>query len=407
MRQRTLLRNLPLWLAKAIFSLLCVSSVAAQSDQTLYSFTGGADGNSPLSNLILDKAGNLYGTTFVGGAYGDGEVFELTHNQAGEWTETVLYSFTGGVDGADPYYAGVIFDSSGNLYGTTTGGGTSNFGTVFELTPSGGGWSETVLHSFAGGKDGQSPYAGLTFDAAGNLYGTTYEGGVFGDGTVFELKPEAGGQWHETVIHAFDLTDGDAPAGGVVLDSAGNIYGVTEGGGASTGGVVYELVKSSNGSWKEKLLHGFGSGSDGSSPYAEQLVFDSKGNLYGTTMGGGAQQSGTIFELSPSTGGSWREAVLYSFNTAIEGNPYSGLIFDSKGNLYGTCANGNGESTVGAVFQLNQKTGKWSGRNLFLFTRTDGEFPEGGLAIDGAGNLYGTTALGGAFNQGAVFELIP
>jgi uncharacterized repeat protein (TIGR03803 family) len=406
MQQANLLRNLALSFALAIVSLVCVAKSAAQTDQTLYSFTGGTDGDNPLSNLILDKAGNLYGTTFVGGAYGYGVVFELTPKTAGEWTETVLYSFRGGVDGGVPYYSGVIFDASGNLYGTTSGGGTLNFGTVFELTPNGSSWSETVLHSFAGGKDGQAPFAGVTFDATGNLYGTTSGGGPYGDGTVFELKHEDSGAWEEGVIHAFNQTDGYVPAGGVVLDGQGNIYGVTQGGGAYKAGVAYELVHSSTG-WTEKILHSFGSGSDGIDPYEEQLVFDSQGNLYGTTLGGGAHQSGTVFELSPGPGGSWGEHILLSFNGAVESNPYSGLIFDSKGNLYGTCANGNGETTVGSVFELSRKKGKWNENILFLFTRSNGEFPEGSLVLDAAGDLYGTTLLGGAFNQGVVFELTP
>jgi uncharacterized repeat protein (TIGR03803 family) len=398
--------SLLLALAMATMNLLCSTTAAALTDLTLYSFTGGSDGGDPLSNLVMDAAGNLYGTTFVGGAYGAGEVFELSHNPGANWTETVLYSFTGGLDGANPYYSGVIFDASGNLYGTTVGGGTSNLGTVFELTPTESGWSEKVLYSFAAGLDGASPYAGLVFNGAGSLYGTSYAGGAYDDGTVFELTPTGKGQWIETVIHTFNETNGSAPAGELVFDRQGNLYGVTQGGGNSKAGVAFELVRSSTGRWTGEILHSFTGGSDGSSPYTERLVLDALGNLYGTTIGGGASQLGTVFRLSRNAAGAWREVVLYSFNGALAANPYSGLILDGNGNLYGTCANGNGESTVGAVFELSLKAdGNWSENNLLLFTRQNGEFPEGSLVADESGNLYGTTWLGGAYSMGVVFEI--
>jgi uncharacterized repeat protein (TIGR03803 family) len=320
----------------------------------------------------------------------------------------VLYSFTGGADGANPYYAGVIFDASGNLYGTTAGGGASSLGTVFELTRNGSEWNEKVLYSFAGGADGASPYAGLVFDAAGDLYGTTYYGGSYDDGTVFELIHGSTGEWTEKVIYTFDETNGDAPVGGLISDREGNLYGVTEGGGDSHAGVAYKLVPTSDGSWNGETLYSFAGGADGSGPYAERLVFDRKGNLHGTTNGGGAFQAGTVFQLSRGTAGSWKETVLYSFDPSVEGNPTSGLIFDGKENLYGTCSNGNGETTVGAVFKLSpQPNGEWSEHNLVFFDRTNGEFPEGSLLGDSAGNLYGTTWLGGADNMGVVFEIIP
>jgi uncharacterized repeat protein (TIGR03803 family) len=407
MIRKKLFSALLLVLALGTTNLLCVANLGAQTDLTLYNFTGGSDGEDPLSNLVMDRAGNLYGTTFVGGAYGFGEVFEVKREAGGVWTEAALYSFTGGLDGANPYYAGVVLDGSGNLYGTTVLGGTSNLGTVFELTPTKSGWNESVLYSFAGGTDGASPYAGLVFDTTGNLYGTTYNGGAYNDGTVFELKPAGEGQWTETVIHTFDGSDGAAPAGGVVLDAEGNVYGVTQGGGNSKAGVVFELVPSSTG-WQHKVLHSFSGGKDGSSPYAETLIFDRDANLYGTTDGGGAFQRGVVFRLSRNAGGTWNESVLYSFDGTLAANPNSGLIRDGKGNLYGTCANGNGETTVGAVFELSPEAGgKWSERNLLLFTRDNGEFPEGSLVGDRSGNLYGTTWLGGVSNEGVVFEITP
>ncbi len=408
MRRMKLLPCLLLVFALGAMIFLYAAAAGAQTEVTLYNFTGGSDGGDPLSNLVMDAAGNLYGTTFVAGTYGAGEVFELSRNGAGGWKESVLYSFTGGVDGANPYYAGVIFDAFGNLYGTTVGGGASNLGTVFQLTKNGNEWSEKVLYSFAGGADGAAPYAGLVFDTAGNLYGTTYYGGSYDDGTIFEVIRGGKGQWTQKVIYTFNETNGDAPAGGLILDREGNLYGVTQGGGNSHAGVVYKLTPLSDGNWNGEILYAFTGGADGSGPYAERLVFDRKGNLYGTTNGGGDFQRGTVFQLFRNKAGSWNETVLYSFDGSVAANPTSGLIFDGKENLYGTCSNGNGESTVGAVFELSpQPGGGWSERNLVLFNRVDGEFPEGSLLGDSAGDIYGTTWLGGAENMGVVFEVVP
>lgn len=389
----------------AVVAILGVS-LSAQTEQTLYNFTGATDGGDPLSSLVMDAAGNLYGTTFVAGAYGAGEVFELSPNSTGGWTESVLYSFTGGADGANPYYADVILDASGNLYGTTVEGGAYNMGAVFELTRTSSGWSESVLYSFAGGKDGANPYAGLLFDAARNLYGTTYAGGGDNAGTVFELSPGGGGQWTEKVIHTFDVKNGDSPTGGLVFDSHGSLYGVTQGGGANGYGVVFKLTPAAGGSWTGNVLHNFNGKTEGGFPYAERLIFDASGNLYGTTEGGGAFQKGTVFRLSQSTAGSWKEQVLFSFEGNVAANPNSGVILDEAGNLYGTCSNGNGETTVGAVFELTPGSdGRWTETNIHLFNRSDGEFPEGALLRDAAGNLYGTTWLGGADSMGVVFEI--
>lgn len=390
----------------AFSSVLC-APLSSQTERTLYSFTGGADGDDPLSTLVMDTAGNLYGTTFVGGAYGAGEVFELSPGAAG-WTETVLYSFTGGADGAYPYYADVIFDGAGNLYGTTVQGGANNLGVVFELTPTASGWKESVLYSFRGAKDGANPYAGVAFDAAGNLYGTTYAGGTASVGTVFELSPAGNGTWTEKVIQTFNQNNGGSPAGGLVVDGKGNLYGLTPSGGSAGCGVVYKLARGANGTWTENVLHNFTGGGDGGFPYAERLIFDAAGNLYGTTYEGGAFQDGTVFRLWQNSAGQWKEQVLFSFEGNVAKNPNSGLILDPAGDLYGTTSNGNGESTVGAVFELTPGSGgRWTESNLHLFNRTDGEFPEGALVRDAAGNLYGTTWLGGASAQGAVFEITP
>ncbi|MGA9355104.1 MAG: choice-of-anchor tandem repeat GloVer-containing protein, partial [Terriglobales bacterium] len=253
---------------------LLATSVCADGEKILHRFGKGSDGAYPYAGLIFDTSGNLYGTTFFGGAQEAGTVFELAPKAKGGWTEKVLYSFGGGTDGANPY-ASVVFDAADNLYGTTYQGGDYTSGTVFELTPNGsGGWTEKVLHSFGNGTDGADPYASLIFDTFGNLYGTTYQGGVYGLGTVFELTPKRGG-------------------------------------------------------WREKVVHSFGAGTDGANPYAS-LVFDAAGNLYGTTYQGGVYSSGTAFELTPKGGGGWREKILYSFGNVPDGaDPYASMVFDT------------------------------------------------------------------------------
>jgi uncharacterized repeat protein (TIGR03803 family) len=210
-------------------------------------------------------------------------VFELTPTAGGGWTEKVLYSFGNGTDGAYPL-AGLIFDAARNLYGTTSGGGTYGDGTVFELTPAGGGgWTEKVLYSFGNGTDGSDPWAGLIFDAVGNLYGTTYGGGTYNYGTVFELTPTAGGGWTEKVLHNFNYngTDGDYPYAGLIFDAARNLYGTTLGGGTYNSGTVFR-VNAVGGRVRVQVLHSFGNGTAGWEPYAG-LIFDAVGNLYGTT----------------------------------------------------------------------------------------------------------------------------
>jgi uncharacterized repeat protein (TIGR03803 family) len=280
---------------------------AAPVETVLHSFAGApGDGANPSAGLIADSKGNLFGTTVLGGAFASGVVFKL----APGGSETVLYSFTGGSDGAGPA-AGLIADSSGNLYGTASGGGASNAGVVFKLGPGG---TETVLHSFTGGSDRASSVAGLIADGSGNLYGTTEAGGrsgsgciVVGCGVVFKLGPDG----TETVLHAFTGSDGANPQAGLIADGSGNLYGTTYAGGGSNAGVVFKLSPSGT----ETVLYTFTGGSDGGFPLAG-LIADSSGNLYGTTAGGGAQPPvcggggcGVVFKLSPSG----TETVLYSF----------------------------------------------------------------------------------------------
>jgi uncharacterized repeat protein (TIGR03803 family) len=307
-------------------------------------------------------------------------------------TYTVLHRFTG-ADGANPY-AGLVGDSAGNLYGTTSDGGASGYGVVFKVNKTG----ETVLYSFTGGADGAKPLAGLIRDLAGNLYGTTFSGGASGYGVVFKLDTTG----TETVLHSFTEKPGGAnPEAGLIQDSAGNLYGTTGGGGASGLGVAFKLDTTGT----EKLLHSFTGGADGESPQAG-LIRDAAGNFSGTTYKGGGASGcgdrgcGVVFKLD-TTG---TETVLYSFpGTEADGAyPYSGLIRDSAGNLYGTTYAG-GASHNGVVFKLDT-----TGTETVLYSfigGVDGGLPYAGLTRDLAGNLYGTTYSGGASNNGVVFKL--
>jgi len=265
----------------------------------------GKDGNNPSPGLVFDKAGNLYGTTTLGGTYGNGVVFKLTHESNGEWTETVLHSFRS-ADGVTPN-GDLVIDGAGNLYGTTQGGGHGS-GLVFKLSPATK--IETVLHSFQG-TDGVNPSAGVIFDRAGNLYGTTYNGGALNNGTVFKLTPQPDGEWIETVLHSFKSADGNGPSTGLVFDTTGNLYGTTAVGGTYDDGVVFKLSPDPNGQWTETVLHSF-QGKDGSFSQA-RLVFDRAGNLYGTTTLGGTYGTGVVFKLTHESNGSWIESALYIF----------------------------------------------------------------------------------------------
>jgi uncharacterized repeat protein (TIGR03803 family) len=396
-------------LATMLVTLILSSSAWSQTTfKTLYNFKGSKDGTSPWAGLVFDAAGNLYGTTHEGGAKGFGTVFKLTPNGDGTWTKSTLYSFCSQPHCADGQYpwADLILDHSGNLYGTTAGGGAHNHGTVFELTPGSSGWTETVLYSFTGGGDGRFPYAGLIFDGNGNLYGTTVQGGSTAYGAVFELTPGSSG-WTETVLYSFmGGADGGNPYGSLIFDGNGNLYGTTNGGGGAGNGVVFELTPGSRG-WTESVLHSFNPSlnHDGAEPWA-RLVFDKVGNLYGTTVRGGAFGYGVIFQLTPNSNGKWSERKLHAFMDGKDGAyPVAGLVFDAAGNLYGT-AQGGGASGHGTVFKLTPiSTGGWTFRTLHQFTDHPGAYPSGDLVLDGAGNIYGT-AEGGAMS-GSVWEITP
>jgi len=359
----------------------------------LYSFgvTSG-DGNQPIAPLVSDSNGNLYGTTAGGGATGNGTVFELVKSSAGTYTEKVLYSFAGGTDGRGGY-AGLVIDASGNLYGTSQFGGANGLGMVFELVNSGGTYTEKVLHSFTGGSDGQEPNAGLVSDAAGNLYGTTFNNSccVGDNGAVFELV-NSSGTYTEKVLYTFTGGSNAGPIGPLTIDASGNLYGVannTSFGFPVYDPIVFKLVNSS-GTYSETILFTFPDKSDAP---GGGLLIDAAGNLYGTDTSIG------VYELVNSSG-TYTETTL---STAVGGSN-GGLIRDAAGNLYGT--------TSTAVFELVNSSGTYTATLLHTFgaagvCSADGQIPRSGLIMDAAGHLYGTTDGGGAIGGGTVFELFP
>jgi uncharacterized repeat protein (TIGR03803 family) len=377
-------------------SATAVPTAQAQTFNVFHSFTGSSDGANPLNGLVID-GGNLYGTGSYGGASNNGVVFKL--NIAG--VATVLHSFAGGADGANP--EGVLIkDKSGNLYGTTTAGGVSGTGTVFRVSAAG---VERVLYSFAGGTDGAIPEAGLAWDAAGNLYGTTTAGGANGNGTVFRLSPpkQKGTEWTETVLYSFGLgSDGTVPVGGVAFDGAGNLYGTTSAGGTFGYGTIFQLVPSGS-TWTETILHDFQNASDGAVPYAG-LIYKA-GNFYGGATEGGTAGGGTIFELTPGSSG-WTFTVLYSVPGWGISGPFRDLMMDPSGNLYGT-THCDGNNSAGTVYKLTPAPGSWTYTSLYVFTGgTDGLYSYSNLVFDN-GSIYGTTQEGGANGMGVVFQIAP
>lgn len=332
----------------------------------LYSFAGSPDGADPEARVIFGPDGALYGTTMAGGSGcngqpGCGTVFKLRPSPTAcktalcPGTETVLYSFEDLPDGAFPGYGDLIFDQAGNIYGTTSTGGRSHDGTVFELTRSGSGWTESLLYSFAG-DDGQTPLSDVILDNAGNLYGTTQGGGLYGVGTVFQLTYSTETGWTENVLYSFQNgSDGGFPQAGLIFDQSGNLYGATADGGSGGGGTVFKLARSGGGSWTYSLVYSF-TGDDGCGPVGK-LVLDAAGSLWGATDCDGAYHAGSVFKLTPSNGG-WIYRSLYDF-----------------------CAGG--------------------------YPCSDGHFSHCTVVFDAAGNLYGTTSQGGQYNGGVVWEITP
>jgi uncharacterized repeat protein (TIGR03803 family) len=403
-------------------TVVAAQAALAQTFTVLHNFTGGQDGANPTAGLTMDRGGNLYGTANVGGYMGGycgnfrgcGTVFKMTHTNGG-WLFTPLYNFTGDNDGAVPE-ARVIIGPNGTLYGTTIIGGGSGCnsgdgcGTIFNLKPSPTAckavfcrWTDTVLYSVTGGSGGANPELGdLVFDQAGNIYGTT-TGGAYGQGIVFELTPSNGGWTERTLYHL----GSDMPVSGVIFDKSGNLYGTTSQGGIYGFGMVYELTPSGDG-WVENTLYSFQGGSDGENPWGG-LIFDDSGNLYGTTVQGGIENGGTLFELTFSNG-NWAHIVLYVFTPEGSGGGYGptgSLIMDAAGSLYGMTYE-DGAYGSGLVFKLTPSGGSWTYTSLHDFTGgSDGCGPYGNLTFDANGSLYGTTYACGEDGYGVVFEITP
>jgi len=379
----------------SLFGLLLIAAqpMHAQAEGVVYNFPGYSNGQFPEAGLITDTKGNLYGTTAQGGVQGDGTVFEVLLPPSGVQEEKVRFSFS---TSSDPV-AGVILDTMGNLYGTTQYGGIVNrdcplgCGVVFEITKAG---KEKVLYKFKGGLDGANPAGGLVRDSLGNLYGTTANGAL-GCGTVFEITSGT-----ENQLYAFTgVGDGCNPLAGLVADSSGDLFGTTANGGVGYG-TVFEVT-----SGIEEILYIFEGGSDGAYPVAG-LIMDSSGDLYGTTQqGGGANCGGngcgTVFEVFEGGG----ELLLYSFTGAPDGaNPYGSVVMDGNGNLYGTTF-GGGSNNSGTVFEVAA-----SGAETILHSfggYPDGVYPAAGLVFDSDGHLYGTTTAGGVNDRGTVFYVVP
>ena len=427
-RTRWLVTNAVLAIA-IVFALATITAQSAQAQNftVLHNLNGLQDGYYPISGVTVARNGDLYGTTqYSGLAGGDcylgcGTAFRLVRKGSG-WIFTTLYSFAGGNDGGNSY-ARVIFGPDGSLYGTTSAGGGGSCeggcGTVFNLKPPPhatanvlGGWTETVLYRFTGGDDGGMPVgADLVFDRAGSLYGTTLGGGTGncqgGCGTVYKLTPSNGG-WTESVLHSFTTQDGDGqrPWGGVIFDQPGNLYGTTTNGPFGSFGTIYKLVPAGL-TWTEQILYTFKQASDGEYPYSG-LIFDQLGNLYGTTCCGGPGGIGAAFEFTPSGSGTF--TLLYG-SFGGYGGPDGSLTMDAAGNLYGTTESG-GAYNFGSVFKLTPGNGGWTYTSLHDFCAggspcSDGALPHGGVAFDSQGNLYGTTAEGGTSNSGVIWEITP
>jgi uncharacterized repeat protein (TIGR03803 family) len=400
--------------------------------RTLYDFQGSREkGLYPTGNLYRDNAASLYGTTRLGGAYGQGTVFRLSPPgpEQTDWNLLVLYDFQGGSNDGGAPLGGVVMDASGTLYGTTSSGGASDEGVVFKLTPSGpdhSTWKEKVLYNFSydwGNKiqDGAGPTSGLIMGASGALYGTTIGGGAisqfgYGYGTVFRLTPQdpEKNNWTEKVLYIFaGGEDGQNPFSGLTIDSTGALYGTTFYGGTGTCqnaqgsvvgcGTVFKLTKDpKKDNWTKTPLYCF-TGNDGGKPQGT-LYLDATGAIYGTTYGYGRSGDGTVFKITPTDAAqtSWTESFLYSFAGSDGAGPEGGVIADKGGQLYGTTSGGGGNG-VGIVFRLSPLT---MSEAVLVSFETKGHYPLYGLVADPQGNFFGTT-YGTPGLGGTVFEITP
>lgn len=409
--------------ALVLLSVCLAGAAWAQNLNVLYTFNGGKDGYGPLGPIVVDSAGNIYGTTQIGGKNNSGTVYRLAPSGNG-WTKTILHSFadiTSRKDGYQPL-SGLIADAAGNLYGTTWGGGAYISGTVFELvkTPNTKlGWTEKIIWSF-GALDDYCNCA-IAFDSHGNLFGVAQGGaGTWNRGEVFELS-RVHGKWTQTGLYYFngvpvqgkeyyEYPQGSFPLAAPVVDQDGNVYGTTYQGGISStnfmGGTLWELTPS-GGAWNFTLLHTFTGDNDGAGTDAA-LILDSSGNIFGTTLYGSPSEFGDVFEFSPS-GGGWTETMLFDFTFGDGGVPIGGVIADAAGNLYGTAAyGGNGGCPYpgcGIVYELSPSSGgQYTEKTLHNFTGVEGNTPESGVVLSN-GNLYGATYAGGFFGAGVIYEI--
>ncbi len=392
-----------------LFALTMITTQSAQSQtlNILYAFTGGAHGFYP-DGVIFDRSGNLYGT-YENDPYFNGAVFELMHRNS-SWILEPLYAFQGGQSPHNPEGT-MVFGPDGALYGTTTGGGGMcgnayyNCGTVFSLRPGSCGsafcfWNNTPVFVFGYDVEygGFNPSSGVIFDPDGNIYGTTYSGGLYNAGTAFQLVRTENG-WFENVLDNFPFSTA-YPSSGLTLDSAGNLYGTSVSGGSYGHGRVYQLVHTGE-VWTDNTIYSFQGGNDGAYPQGG-LIFDAAGNAYGTTQGG----PGTVYQLSPQADGTWRETVLHLFPSNING-PAGNLVMNAAGNLYGLTQGtpGNNPDKWGMIFELSLVNGSWVFTQLHEFTNGDDGSTPSGITIDSAGNLYGACVHAGPYGQGLIWEI--
>jgi uncharacterized repeat protein (TIGR03803 family) len=405
-----------MWVALLFgITLVAPQAWAATKYKILHTFIDHKDGGLPGFNLVLDHDGNLYGVTYRGGtgttcSGGCGTVFELTLKANGTWSEEVLHNFASFSEGDGPN-SGVVLDGYGNLYGVALASGTS---AVFEMIPRRHGWHYGLIYN-------QGSQAGLTMDSARNIYG--YIGpGKYGDGEISELV-RGSDDWNLELLYSFcnpqSCADGDGPVAPLSWDSAGNLYGTMLYGGNGPPkcpgllgcGVAFEMTPNSDGTWKYNVPHRFAAFADDGQYPDGGLVVDASGSAYGVTAYGGVHGSGRVFKLTPASDGQWKQTVLYDFSNCANGCfPGTTLVFDKAGNLYGVGSGGLGDCqgyACGLVFKLTRQSGgKWKYCVVHKFTGTDGGFPNG-VIIDGKGNLYGTTQAFGADGYGVAFEITP
>jgi len=409
MRFRLLRHLLSAFGALAFVALsLCCSASASITQGVVYAFTGGVDGGDAATSVTFDTAGHAYVTAVTGGADGCGTVDRLTPGR-GPWSSHTLWTFTCGADGKNPY-GGVTLDAAGNVYGTTVAGGNGGAcagdgcGVVYRIGLRGG---ERVLYDFKGGRDGFGPGGPVVFDAHGDLFGATPDGGLHGDGVVYELTPRPYGPWRLHVVHAFrGLDDGSSGfLGRLHIDGVGDIFGVAELGGAHQAGTVFEVIPGTNGTWTFVPLHEFVGTPDGAFPYGG-VIADPRGDLFGTTYYGGTTGNGAVFELRRHPDGKYDEHVLYGFANGSDGaNPTSALAFDPAGDIFGTTSAGGGSCGCGTIFKIDAVTGMESVVHSFGSSSGDGQYPYYGLTPDARGELFTSTVQGGTYGQGVIYGM--